>query len=63
MFPYVGVHHLAFSLSNAETGEQLKAHLEALGMITTSVMDQGDVYNFLFQDNNGLVLEANWLKE
>jgi catechol 2,3-dioxygenase-like lactoylglutathione lyase family enzyme len=63
MFPYVGVHHLAFSLPNAASGQQLKARLEAEEIVTTPVMDQGDVYNFLFQDNNGLLLEANWLKK
>jgi catechol 2,3-dioxygenase-like lactoylglutathione lyase family enzyme len=62
MFPYVGVHHLAFLLPNAEEGQQLYARLNARGMVTTPVMDQGALYNFLFQDNNGLVLEANWLK-
>lgn len=62
MFPYVGVHHIAFLLPDAETGRQLQERLQAQNIMTTPVMDQGVLYNFLFQDNNGLVLEANWLK-
>lgn len=62
MFPYVGVHHLAFSLPDAETGRQLQDRLQAQNIMTTPVMDQGPLYNFLFQDNNGLVLEATWPK-
>lgn len=62
MFPYVGVHHIAFLLPDAETGQQLQARLQAHDIVTTPVMDQGATYNFLFQDNNGLVLEANWQK-
>jgi catechol 2,3-dioxygenase-like lactoylglutathione lyase family enzyme len=61
MFPYIGVHHLAFLLPDAEAGQQLYARLNAQEILTTPVMDQGGLYNFLFQDNNGLVLEANWL--
>ncbi len=62
MFPYVGVHHIAFSLPDAETGRQLQERLQAQDIVMTPVMDQGTLYNFLFQDNNRLVLEANWLK-
>jgi catechol 2,3-dioxygenase-like lactoylglutathione lyase family enzyme len=62
MFPYVGVHHIAFLLPDAETGRQLQGRLQAHDIVTTPVMDQGASYNFLFQDNNGLILEANWLK-
>ena len=62
MFPYVGVHHIAFSLPNPETGRQLQERLQAHDIVMTPVMDQGPLYNFLFQDNNGVMLEANWLK-
>lgn len=62
IFPSVGVHHIAFLLPDAETGQQLQERLQTQSILTTPVMDQGDSYNFLFQDNNGLVLEANWRK-
>ena len=63
MFPHVGVHHIAFLLPDAEIGQQLYERLQTRGIVTTPMMDQGAVYNFLFQDNNGLVLEANWLHD
>jgi catechol 2,3-dioxygenase-like lactoylglutathione lyase family enzyme len=62
MFPYAGVHHLAFLLPDTESGQQLYARLDAQKIAMTPVMDQGEVFNFLFLDNNGLVLEATWLK-
>ena len=61
-FPYVGVHHIAFLLPDAGTGQQLYERLQTQEVVMTQVMDQGAVYNFLFKDNNGLMLEANWLK-
>lgn len=62
MFPNIGVHHIAFLLPDEETGRKLQERLQTLDIVSTPVMDQGDLYNFLFQDNNGLILEANWLK-
>jgi catechol 2,3-dioxygenase-like lactoylglutathione lyase family enzyme len=62
MFPMVGVHHIAFSLPDAATGLRLQERLQAAGIDTTPVMDQGDVYNLLFHDNNDVLLEANWPK-
>jgi catechol 2,3-dioxygenase-like lactoylglutathione lyase family enzyme len=62
MFPTVGVHHIAFALPDAAAGLRLQERLQAAGIPTTPVMDQGDVYNLLFHDNNDLLLEANWPK-
>jgi catechol 2,3-dioxygenase-like lactoylglutathione lyase family enzyme len=62
IFPSVGLHHIAFLLPDAETGQQLQERLQSRGIVMTPVMDQGGSYNFLFQDNNGLVIEANWRK-
>jgi catechol 2,3-dioxygenase-like lactoylglutathione lyase family enzyme len=62
IFPMVGVHHIAFSLPDAATGLRLQERLQAAGIPTTPVMDQGDVYNLLFHDTNDLLLEANWPK-
>ena len=60
MFPTVGVHHIAFALPDAAAGLRLQERLQAAGIPTTPVMDQGDRYNLLFHDNNDLLLEANW---
>jgi catechol 2,3-dioxygenase-like lactoylglutathione lyase family enzyme len=63
MFPTTGVHHIAFALPDAAAGVRLQERLQLAGIPTTPVMDQGDVYNLLFHDTNGLLLEANWPKE
>jgi catechol 2,3-dioxygenase-like lactoylglutathione lyase family enzyme len=63
MFPTVGVHHIAFALPDAAAAARLQGRLEARSIPTTAVMDQGDVYNQLFHDNNDILLEANWAKE
>jgi hypothetical protein len=63
MSPTSGVHHIAFALPDAVAGERLQERLQLAGIPTTPVMDQGDVYNLLFHENNGLLLEANWPKQ
>ena len=63
MFPTSGVHHIAFALPDAAAGVRLQERLQLAGTPTTPVMDQGEVYNLLFHDTNGLLLEANWPKE
>jgi len=63
MFPTVGVHHIAFALPDAVAGARLQERLQGASIPTTPVMDQGDVYNMLFHDNNGVLLEANWPRE
>jgi catechol 2,3-dioxygenase-like lactoylglutathione lyase family enzyme len=61
-FPSVGVHHIAFALPDAVTAQRLQERLQMQGIATTPVMDQGEVFNLLFHDNNSLMLEANWPK-
>jgi catechol 2,3-dioxygenase-like lactoylglutathione lyase family enzyme len=63
MFPTSGLHHIAFALPDAAAGKRLQERLQVAGIPTTPVMDQGDVYNLLFHDNNDLLLEANWPKQ
>ena len=36
--------------------------LTTAGIPITPIMDQGDVLNFVFADNNGIGLEAMWPK-
>lgn len=62
IFPIVGVHHIAFMLPDAAEGLKVQERLHALDIEMTPVMDQGDIYNFLFLDNNSLLLEVNWPK-
>jgi catechol 2,3-dioxygenase-like lactoylglutathione lyase family enzyme len=63
MFPTVGFHHMAFALPDTAAGIRLQERLRVASIPMTPVMDQGDVYNLLFHDTNGLLLEANWPKQ
>lgn len=56
------LHHIAFALPDEKTALALHEQLLARGIKTTGVMDQGDTVNFVFPDNNGILLEANWPK-
>ena len=55
--------HISFTLPNAMAGNALQRRLSAHGVPMTPIMEQGDVYNLVFLDNNGLALEAAWAKE
>lgn len=55
--------HISFTLPDAMAGNALQSRLSAHGVPMTPVMEQGDVYNLVFLDNNGLALEAAWSKE
>lgn len=57
------LHHISFALPDERTALALQKRLQAQGIATTGVMDQGNIYNFVFQDNNGMLLEAAWSKE
>jgi catechol 2,3-dioxygenase-like lactoylglutathione lyase family enzyme len=54
------LHHLSFTVPNEAAALALRDSLHARGITTTDVMDQGDSTIFLFLDNNGILLEANW---
>ena len=54
--------HISFTLPDAMAGHVLQDRLRAYGVPTTPIMEQGDVYNIVFLDNNGLALEAVWSK-
>lgn len=45
LFSMVGVHHIAFALSDAATASRLQERLQVAGIPTTPVMDQGVIYN------------------
>lgn len=56
------IHHIAFGVPDEAAALALKARLESLNIATTGIMDQGNTYNLVFLDNNGIPLEANWDK-
>jgi catechol 2,3-dioxygenase-like lactoylglutathione lyase family enzyme len=57
------LHHIAFELSDEAAAIALRERLQARGVpMLTEIMDQGDCYNMIFADNNGMMLEANWAK-
>lgn len=57
------LHHISFALPDEIAGLALRDRLESHGVAMTEIMLQEDtVYNMLFQDNNGMLLEAAWPK-
>jgi catechol 2,3-dioxygenase-like lactoylglutathione lyase family enzyme len=52
--------HIAFALPDEAAGLALRARLEASGVPVTPVNTIGPLRNFLFNDNNGYLLEAAW---
>jgi catechol 2,3-dioxygenase-like lactoylglutathione lyase family enzyme len=52
--------HIAFALPDETAGLALRARLEASGVPLTPVNTIGPLRNFLFNDNNGYLLEAAW---
>lgn len=55
------LHHISFALPDKAAGLALRERLQSHGIAMTEVMLQGGiVYNMLFQDNNGMLLEAAW---
>ena len=58
------LHHISFALPDESAGMALRERLRLHNVEMTEVMRQADtVYNMLFQDNNGMLLEAAWSKE
>jgi catechol 2,3-dioxygenase-like lactoylglutathione lyase family enzyme len=57
------LHHVAFGLPDEASAVALRERLRSHGaLVLTDFMDQGDTYNMIFADNNGMMLEANWPK-
>ena len=54
--------HIAFTLPAEADGLRLREHLQAQGVAVTPVNDLGPLRNFLFTDNNQILLEAAWAK-
>ena len=57
------LHHISFALPDEAAGLAFRERLQSHGIAMTEVMLQADmIYNMLFQDNNGMLLEAAWPK-
>jgi catechol 2,3-dioxygenase-like lactoylglutathione lyase family enzyme len=52
--------HIALALDDEESLVALRARLVTAGVDVTEMMEQGPILQFLFSDNNGIILEANW---
>lgn len=54
------LHHIAFTLPDEQAGAALYARLAAHGVASTPILTTATMRNILFQDNNGMLLEADW---
>jgi hypothetical protein len=52
--------HIAFALPDEQSALSLREHLQRRGVEVTGINDLGRVRNFLFLDNNRMLLEATW---
>ena len=55
--------HISFALPNENAGLALRERLTSYDVPMTPIIDQGDLRNMVFLDNNGMALEAIWPKE
>ena len=54
--------HVAFALPDEAAALALRRRLDAFGVGMTDITNLGSVTNMLFRDNNGLLLEATWMR-
>jgi catechol 2,3-dioxygenase-like lactoylglutathione lyase family enzyme len=54
--------HISLALPDEAAGLALRERLTRHTVVMSPIMDQGDLWNLAFFDNNGLVLEAAWPK-
>lgn len=52
--------HIAFAIADERAALALRERLRAHGVPMTGVFDVGLIRNFVFADNNGMLLEAAW---
>ena len=55
--------HIAVSLADEADLLALRERLGAAGVPVTALMHEGPLRQFLFVDNNGIIIEANWAPE
>jgi catechol 2,3-dioxygenase-like lactoylglutathione lyase family enzyme len=56
------LHHIAIAIPDENAALALRDILQQHDVPMTEIMDQGDVRNMVFSDNNGILLEATWPK-
>jgi catechol 2,3-dioxygenase-like lactoylglutathione lyase family enzyme len=56
------LHHISIALPDEAAALAFRERLSHLNIALTPNMDQGDIYNFLFLDNHGILLEVAWPK-
>lgn len=52
--------HIALELENEASLVELRERLVSADIAVSELMNQGPIRQFLFLDNNGIFLEANW---
>ncbi len=52
--------HIAIAMEDEASLQALRERLIRADVAVTVLMNQGPVRNFLFIDNNGIMIEANW---
>lgn len=52
--------HIAFALPDEAAALVIRERLQQHGIWMTGINTLGAIRNFLFKDNNGLILEAAW---
>ena len=55
--------HISLALPDEAAGLALQERLTRHNVVMSPILDQGDIWNMAFFDNNGLVLEAAWPKQ
>lgn len=56
------LHHISIIVPDQAAGMALRDQLQSHAVEMTEIMDQGDIWNLVFKDNNGILLEAAWAK-
>jgi catechol 2,3-dioxygenase-like lactoylglutathione lyase family enzyme len=56
------LHHISFALPDEKAAQVFRSRLLTHGVTMSEIMDQGNLQNMVFLDNNGILLEAAWSK-
>jgi catechol 2,3-dioxygenase-like lactoylglutathione lyase family enzyme len=56
------LHHISLALPDEQAAQAFRTRLQTHGIAMSEIMDQGNLRNMVFLDNNGILLEAAWSK-
>jgi catechol 2,3-dioxygenase-like lactoylglutathione lyase family enzyme len=56
------LHHISLVLPDEKVAQTFRERLQTYGVAMSEIMDQGNLRNMVFLDNNGILLEAAWSK-